>query len=102
MRYALTALVALGCSPAAPGPLPPVDAGDVPDGALAADVGSDAGADAGDPCKGPAGSYPRIFCNGTCVRVDDANCGACGAVCTRGTACCVDGRYSQCRLNCGP
>ncbi len=90
MRYALSLALALGCSPTAS---PPVytraDAGDVPDVAPAADVGSDAGADAGDGGEGSRCVDPRrgvgMVCAGAC---DFLSCGTCGNVCPRFYSCC--------------
>ena len=93
MRYALAALIALGCSPAAVDPPRPADAGDVPDVAPAVDVGSDTGADggsdAGDGAEGSRCVDQRrgvgMVCAGAC---DFLSCGTCGNVCPRFYSCC--------------
>lgn len=94
MRYALAALLALGCNPTA-SPSPVADAGD---DAPPADAGApDAGTpDAGEPCQ-----TNWLRCNGVCVFGGIENCGSCGHVCEGRTGCCGDGpNRGQCRLDC--
>ena len=94
------ALIALGCSPSAPSDS--VDAGtDAPDVARAADV-RDAASDARDPCRPPFGSGrpEMITCDGACVAVNEANCGACGRACADGQTCCIGGAMTRCLFNC--
>ena len=86
MRYALAALLALGCNPTAE---PPrglyLDAGaDVP---TAVDVQADRPdrwiADAPAECLDP---YIRCD-DGSCLLQNDQNCGACGRQCINDTGC---------------
>jgi len=90
MRYALCLALALGCSPDAVDPPRPTDAGDVPDVAPAVDVGSDTGADAGEPCTVPSGAQLQFRCGGACVPLDNRNCGRCGNTCAAFQTCFVD------------
>lgn len=90
MRYALAALIALGCSPAPVDSPRPADAGDAPDVALAAHAGSDARTDAGGLCPVATGAQLQLRCGDACVPLDNRNCGRCGNVCAEFQTCFVD------------